>query len=98
MGIERIFNKSKAKGKTPKPSNPTRPVTEEPAVVPASSSRAREPERSSSRATGTSPLAAPAGPAPVVALTHDEIAALAYELWLGQGCPQGHEDENWRHR
>ena len=26
---------------------------------------------------------------------HAEIAALAYELWVGRGCPKGSSDEDW---
>ena len=26
---------------------------------------------------------------------HDEIAALAHELWLARGCPAGSADEDW---
>jgi diphthamide synthase subunit DPH2 len=26
---------------------------------------------------------------------HDEIAALAYQLWIGRGCPEGSPDQDW---
>ncbi len=26
---------------------------------------------------------------------HAEIAALAYELWVGRGCPKGSSDQDW---
>ena len=26
---------------------------------------------------------------------HDEIAALAYELWQARGCPNGSPEEDW---
>lgn len=28
---------------------------------------------------------------------HDEIAALAHELWKSRGCPEGSPDEDWFH-
>jgi hypothetical protein len=28
---------------------------------------------------------------------HDEIAALAHELWQARGCPAGSADEDWFH-
>ncbi|MGD0435778.1 MAG: DUF2934 domain-containing protein [Bryobacteraceae bacterium] len=28
---------------------------------------------------------------------HDEIAALAYELWQARGCPDGSPEEDWFH-
>ena len=28
---------------------------------------------------------------------HDDIAALAYELWQARGCPNGSPDEDWFH-
>src|SRR5271155_14752 len=28
---------------------------------------------------------------------HDEIAALAYELWQARGCPDGSSEEDWFH-
>ena len=28
---------------------------------------------------------------------HDEIAALAYELWQARGCPAGSPEEDWFH-
>lgn len=27
--------------------------------------------------------------------THEQIAALAYELWQTRGCPMGSPDEDW---
>ena len=27
--------------------------------------------------------------------THEEIAALAYSLWLARGCPEGTPEEDW---
>lgn len=27
--------------------------------------------------------------------THAQIAALAHELWIEQGCPEGRDKENW---
>lgn len=26
---------------------------------------------------------------------YDQIAALAYELWLARGCPEGSPEEDW---
>jgi hypothetical protein len=26
---------------------------------------------------------------------HDQIAALAYELWQSKGCPEGSAEEDW---
>lgn len=28
---------------------------------------------------------------------HDDIAALAYELWKARGCPDGSAEEDWFH-
>ena len=28
---------------------------------------------------------------------HDEIAALAYQLWQARGCPEGSPEEDWFH-
>ena len=28
---------------------------------------------------------------------HTDIAALAHELWIGRGCPEGSPDEDWFH-
>ena len=28
---------------------------------------------------------------------HDDIAALAYELWQARGCPNGSPEEDWFH-
>ena len=27
--------------------------------------------------------------------SHDQIASMAYEIWLKNGCPPDHEVENW---
>jgi len=27
--------------------------------------------------------------------THDQISAMAYEIWHENGCPQGNETEHW---
>jgi hypothetical protein len=29
--------------------------------------------------------------------THDDIAALAHQLWIERGCPKGSPDEDWFH-
>jgi hypothetical protein len=29
------------------------------------------------------------------ALEHDEVAELAYQLWILRGCPDGSPDEDW---
>jgi hypothetical protein len=29
------------------------------------------------------------------ALSHEEISALAHELWRARGCPEGSSDEDW---
>jgi hypothetical protein len=29
------------------------------------------------------------------AFGHDDIAALAHQLWLARGCPDGSPDEDW---
>jgi hypothetical protein len=34
--------------------------------------------------------------APAVALTHEQIAARAYAVWLAKGQPQGQDEQNWR--
>ena len=40
----------------------------------------------------SAPLASPhSGQEP----THDQIAAMAYEIWLKSGCPQGSETQHW---
>jgi hypothetical protein len=31
------------------------------------------------------------------AFGHQEIAALAYELWKARGCPEGSSEEDWFH-
>jgi hypothetical protein len=31
----------------------------------------------------------------VAAFGHDDIAALAHELWQARGCPQGSPEEDW---
>jgi hypothetical protein len=33
----------------------------------------------------------------VAAFGHDDIAALAYELWNARGCPEGSPEEDWFH-
>ena len=33
----------------------------------------------------------------LTAFGHDDIAALAYELWQGRGCPHGSSEEDWFH-
>jgi len=33
----------------------------------------------------------------ITAFGHDDIAALAYELWKGRGCPHGSSQEDWFH-
>jgi hypothetical protein len=33
----------------------------------------------------------------VAAFGHDEIAALAHELWQARGCPEGSPEEDWFH-
>ncbi len=33
----------------------------------------------------------------IAAFGHDDIAALAYELWRARGCPEGSPDEDWLH-
>jgi hypothetical protein len=33
----------------------------------------------------------------VSAFGHDDIAALAHELWQARGCPEGSPDEDWLH-
>lgn len=47
-------------------------------------------------------MPASAGPGPsqhipvgAEAGSHDQIAALAYELWTSRGCPAGSPDEDW---
>ena len=37
-----------------------------------------------------------AAPAPVITVTHDQIAARAYEIWLSKGRPWGQDAANWR--
>ncbi len=33
----------------------------------------------------------------IASFGHDEIAALAYELWQARGCPAGSPEEDWFH-
>jgi hypothetical protein len=33
----------------------------------------------------------------VASFGHEDIAALAHELWLARGCPAGSADEDWFH-
>jgi hypothetical protein len=33
----------------------------------------------------------------IAAFGHDDIAALAHELWQGRGCPNGSPQEDWFH-
>jgi hypothetical protein len=33
----------------------------------------------------------------IVSFGHDDIAALAYELWRARGCPEGSSEEDWFH-
>jgi Protein of unknown function (DUF2934) len=28
-------------------------------------------------------------------LSHEEIAAAAYLIWMSEGCPEGRQDANW---
>ncbi len=42
-----------------------------------------------------SPLPPPRRRPAAIAISPEQIAKRAYELWLGQGCPSGHETENW---
>ena len=32
---------------------------------------------------------------PISMAQHDQIAALAFQLWLDRGCPEGSADEDW---
>jgi hypothetical protein len=34
---------------------------------------------------------------PIATFGHDDIAALAYELWQARGCPNGLPEEDWFH-
>lgn len=44
----------------------------------------------------TKPAMAPRAPTDSSeSLVHEEIAALAYSLWQGRGCPGGTPDEDW---
>jgi len=29
--------------------------------------------------------------------THEQIAAVAYDLWVERGCPHGSHEEDWNH-
>jgi hypothetical protein len=31
----------------------------------------------------------------ITAFGHNDIAALAYDLWQARGCPEGSPDEDW---
>ena len=33
----------------------------------------------------------------IAAFGHDDIAALAHELWKARGCPEGSPEEDWFH-
>ena len=33
--------------------------------------------------------------APAARPTHEQIAILAYEFWVGRGCPDGCPEEDW---
>jgi hypothetical protein len=33
----------------------------------------------------------------IAAFGHEDIAALAHELWQARGCPVGSADEDWHH-
>ena len=33
----------------------------------------------------------------IAAFRHDDIAALAHELWQARGCPEGSSEEDWFH-
>jgi hypothetical protein len=33
----------------------------------------------------------------IAAFGHDDIAALAYELWKARGCPNGSPEDDWFH-
>jgi hypothetical protein len=28
--------------------------------------------------------------------SHEEIATLAYSIWMSEGCPEGREEANWK--
>jgi len=47
------------------------------------------------RAAEQSRTQAPAGSHGVAAFGHDDISALAYELWQARGCPDGSPQEDW---
>jgi hypothetical protein len=42
-----------------------------------------------------STVSEPVKTAATVSPTEDEIAALAYQLWLDNGCPVGSDQEDW---
>lgn len=44
------------------------------------------------QAVPTQPTAAPISGA---SLSHERIAARAYEIWQASGCPTGHDREDW---
>ena len=49
-----------------------------------------------SAGTAAPAAASAANPRVVVTLTHDQIAARAYEIWLRKGRPTGQDEQNWR--
>jgi hypothetical protein len=48
-------------------------------------------------AYATRQIPTPEEPAPMVEPkpTHEDIAVLAYALWLERGCPEGSPEEDW---
>ena len=61
--------------------------------------------KSRSKSTGFSSFKAPQAPKSTqpssqpevkIVLSHDQIARLAYEVWLRKGRPTGQDAENWR--
>ena len=72
---------------------PVRTVSEtkgSPKPVPA----AMPPKPAAAPAPAAKPAKAPAI-VPVVKLTHDLIAAKAYEIWVKKGRPHGQDAQNW---
>jgi hypothetical protein len=76
------------------------PPTAAKATTKARSKAVSKKPKAAAKSTKTAtPSKAPkkaAKPKVVTTLTHDQIAAKAYEVWVAKGRPDGQEQTNWR--
>jgi hypothetical protein len=43
----------------------------------------------------SAPVAANGAAAPPLSISHDKVAARAYEIWVRKGKPHGQDEKNW---